>query len=80
MTRKMLIFSDESNTRHGFTRVRLLKNEDVPTLDDERDSLTSLEVTHELDLPDDDTTYWCSTHKLPRQFRMRKHHGVMVSR
>ena len=39
---------------------------------------TPLEITHEVDLPSDDTSYFCSTHKLPRQFRARKHHTIMV--
>ena len=54
---------------------RLLKNEDVPAIEDET---TPLLITHEVDLPSDDTSYWCSTHKLPRQFRAKKHHTIMV--
>ena len=41
-----------------------------------RDS-QNLEIRHKIDLPSDDTTYWCSTHKLPNVFK-RKHHAVQV--
>ena len=59
----------------GFVRTRLFKV-DVPS-EFPRDS-QNLEIRHKIDLPPDDTTYWCSTHKLPNIFR-RKHHAVQVS-
>ena len=59
----------------GFVRTRLFKV-DVPS-EFPRDS-QNLEIRHKIDLPPDDTTYWCSTHKLPNVFR-RKHHAVQVS-
>jgi hypothetical protein len=37
-----------------------------------------LEVRHELELPGDDTTYWCSVHKLPKAVARNKHHVVQV--
>ena len=59
----------------GFVRTRLFKV-DVPS-EFPRDS-QNLEIRHKIDLPSDDTTYWCSTHKLPNVFK-RKHHAVQVS-
>ena len=41
-------------------------------------SSSSLSVTHEIVVPDDDTTYWCSTHRLPGRVRRRKHHVTQV--
>ena len=35
----------------------------------------SLEIRHVMDLPSDDTTYWCSVHKLPKDFKS-KHHAI----
>ena len=35
------------------------------------------EVRHQVDLPSDDTTYWCSVHKLPDAFK-KKHHVIQV--
>ena len=35
----------------------------------------TFDVTHEVDLPSDDTTYWCSSHKLPAPLR-RRHHVI----
>ena len=58
----------------GFVRTRLLKV-DVP-LDYPRDS-KNLEIRHQIDLPSDDTTYWCSIHKLPNLFK-KKHHAIQV--
>ena len=59
----------------GFVRTRLLKV-DVP-LEYPKDS-KNLEIRHEVDLPSDDTTYWCSTHKLPNTFK-NKHHAIQVN-
>ena len=44
----------------------------------EGESTSSLSVTHEILVPDDDTTYWCSTHRLPGRIRRRKHHVTQV--
>ena len=33
------------------------------------DDSKSLEIRHVIDLPSDDTTYWCSVHKLPNEFK-----------
>ena len=59
----------------GFVRTRLFKV--VVPSEFPRDS-QNLEIRHKIDLPPDDTTYWCSTHKLPNVFK-RKHHAVQVS-
>lgn len=60
----------------GFVRIRLLKVEDVP---EAPASTFPVEITHQMDLPDDDTTYWCSVHKLPPELR-RKHHVIQVQK
>ena len=39
------------------------------------DDSKSLEIRHVVDLPADDTTYWCSVHKLPDDFNV-KHHAI----
>ena len=58
----------------GFVRTRLTKV-DVP-LDYPKGS-QKLEIRHQIQLPSDDTTYWCSVHKLPNIFR-KKHHAIQV--
>ena len=58
----------------GFVRTRLLKVEDLPV--PPADTFP-IKISHDLDLAADDTTYWCSVHKLPEQLR-RKHHVVQV--
>ena len=50
----------------GFLRTRILK---VPIEFDFPDDSKSLEIRHVVDLPSDDTTYWCSVHKLPNEFK-----------
>lgn len=64
--------ADEGTTVNGFSRIRLLK---VETPDKFPDDSQNLEIRHTLDLPSDDTTYWCSVHKLPKVFE-QKHHIV----
>ncbi len=59
----------------GFSRVRLLKV-DVP-LETPEDAKI-LEVRHQVTIPSDNTTYWCSIHKLPDVFA-KKHHVIQVS-
>ena len=81
-----------SNNTTGFNRVRLLKvnmniitgEETEETEDDREDtdeedvSPSDFEVRHgQIELPNDDTTYWCSVHKLPDQFR-QKHHVLQA--
>ena len=59
----------------GHSLLRIVRP--VPELTDE-DDLTILDIQHsEIKLPDDDTTYWCSVHKLPEDFT-EKHHSVQV--
>ena len=59
----------------GHSLLRIVKP--VPELTDE-DDLRILDIQHsEMKLPDDDTTYWCSVHKLPEDFT-EKHHSVQV--
>jgi len=53
--------------------VRLLK---VAEEDEPPKESRPLDVTHSVDLPDDDTTYWCSVHRLPDAILRRKHHVV----
>ena len=49
----------------------------MDTIDQE--DLDTLDINHsELKLPEDDTTYWCSVHKLPDTF-INKHHAIQVS-
>ena len=50
----------------GFLRTRILK---VPIEFDFPEDSKSLEIRHVVDLPSDDTTYWCSVHKLPNEFK-----------
>ena len=59
----------------GNTRLRLLK----PIPDEEiEEDLETLDIQHsEIKLPDDDTTYWCSVHKLSDKF-LQKLHSVQV--
>ena len=48
----------------------------MDTIDQE--DLDTLDINHsELKLPEDDTTYWCSVHKLPDTF-INKHHAIQV--
>ncbi|TRY63859.1 hypothetical protein TCAL_11840 [Tigriopus californicus] len=57
---------------NGMIRTRLLKVPDVPPLPmDEQ----SLDFFHEIEIPSDDTTYWCSMHRLPPEL-IQKHHVV----
>ena len=59
----------------GHSLLRIVRP--VPELTYE-DDLTILDIQHsEIKLPDDDTTYWCSVHKLPEDFS-EKHHSVQV--
>ena len=59
----------------GHSLLRIVRP--VPELTDE-DDLRILDIQHsEIKLPDDDTTYWCSVHKLPEDFT-EKHHSVQV--
>ena len=59
----------------GNTRLRLLKP--IPDKAIEED-LETLDIQHsDIQLPDDDTTYWCSVHKLSDKF-LQKHHSVQV--
>ena len=66
--------TDESSATYGFQRTRLLKVDDSDS--QEFDSFP-MEITHKVDLKDDDTTYWCSSHKLPDNFNS-KHHAIKV--
>ena len=59
----------------GFSRTRLLKVE--PTNNEFPADSKNLEIRHIVDLPPDDTTYWCSVHKLPNAFT-KKHHAIQV--
>ncbi len=52
--------------------MRLLKAEGLPDPTSDPSS-GNLDVTHEIVIPSDDTTYWCSVHRLPGEFR-HKHH------
>ena len=72
---KLLIFLSLSPVP-GFVRIRLLKVEDRPSVPADT---FPIEITHQMDLPSDDTTYWCSVHKLPQQLQ-KKHHVIQVSR
>ena len=56
----------------GFKRLRLLPVDPkiIPP-----DDTKTFDIRHQMDLPSDDTTYWCSTHKLPSPLR-RKHHVI----
>lgn len=47
----------------------------VPINDILEEDAQSLEIRHSIDLPPDDTTYWCSVHKLPQAFT-NKHHAI----
>lgn len=58
--------------KSGFSRLRLLKV-DIPT-EFPKDS-KALDIRHSIEIPSDDTTYWCSVHKLPNIFR-KKHHAI----
>ena len=59
----------------GNTRLRLLKP--IPDEAVEED-LEILDIQHsDIKLPDDDTTYWCSVHKLSEKF-LQKHHSIQV--
>lgn len=56
----------------GFGRTRLLKV-DIPQ-GFPKDS-QFLDIRHSMELPADDTTYWCSVHKLPKSLK-KKHHAI----
>jgi hypothetical protein len=56
--------------------VRLLKVDDVSV--NFPSDAKNLEIRHSVDLPPDDTTYWCSVHKLPEVFQGIKHHAIQV--
>ena len=59
----------------GLSRLRLLKP--IPDSIEEED-LDILNIQHsEIKIPDDDTTYWCSVHKLPDRY-INKHHSIQV--
>ena len=59
----------------GNTRLRLLKPIPDDTIEED---LETLDIQHsEIKLPDDDTTYWCSVHKLSDKF-LQKLHSVQV--
>ena len=59
----------------GLSRLRLLKP--IPDSIEEED-LDILNIQHsEIKIPDDDTTYWCSVHKLPDRYT-NKHHSIQV--
>ena len=67
-----LNIADKGIGTFGFSRTRLLKvllDEDFPQ------DARGLEIKHSIDLPSDDTTYWCSVHKLPNVFK-KKHHAL----
>eukprot|EP00095_Tigriopus_kingsejongensis_P009488 maker-scaffold661_size154698-snap-gene-0.21 protein:Tk09488 transcript:maker-scaffold661_size154698-snap-gene-0.21-mRNA-1 annotation:"tyramine beta-hydroxylase-like" len=60
------------SAKSGMVRTRLLKVPDVPELpiDDQ-----TIDFTHEILIPSDDTTYWCSVHRLPDEL-IEKHHVI----
>lgn len=67
-----LDIGDTATSKSGFARTRLLKV-DVPKGFPEDSQL--LDIRHSMQLPSDDTTYWCSVHKLPTKLK-KKHHAI----
>lgn len=57
---------------NGMLRTRLLKVPDVPELPADEQTL---DFFHEIEIPSDDTTYWCSVHRLPPEL-IQKHHVI----
>lgn len=60
----------------GFSRIRLLQPKTSVKAGPAEDAQW-LNFTHRLEVPSVETTYWCSTHKLPRRF-FQKHHALQV--
>ena len=64
--------NDPSIAKFGFSRARLLK------VDIEKDwpkDAQVLSIRHSVELPPDETVYWCSVHKLPPIFQ-HKHQAI----
>ncbi|XP_023212266.1 dopamine beta-hydroxylase-like [Centruroides sculpturatus] len=62
------------NENHNFQRVQLLKNMDPPPEFPEDTKVIPI-TNKKLEVPSGDTTYWCSLHLLPEEFK-EKHHIV----
>uniref|UniRef100_A0A0K2T4R5 Tyramine betahydroxylaselike [Nasonia vitripennis] n=1 Tax=Lepeophtheirus salmonis TaxID=72036 RepID=A0A0K2T4R5_LEPSM len=69
-----LNLSDRGIAKSGFERTRLLK---VDTkFIESSDNVVRLNITHTVDISNDDTTYWCSSHKLNPSIMSKKHHII----
>lgn len=66
---------DISNQKHGLRRVRFLKNlNPVPPIPVDGKSVVI--INNQTRVPEDETTYWCSLHELPRELSGQKHHII----
>ena len=65
--------SQAVNTQQGASMVRFL----TVSTEGTDGTFPHLINKEEVRLTDDDTTYWCSVHKLPDAFKM-KHHVIQV--
>jgi dopamine beta-monooxygenase len=63
-----------SDHKHGFQRTQLLKNlESLPKLPSDTKMIDIL--NDKVQVPSDETTYWCRLHLLPEQLK-NKHHII----